>query len=428
MKYTVNEKKDGKIVCEFALNAKEWEAEVENAYQKNKGKYKKEGFRQGKVPRKVLENTYGPYLFYEDAFNLAFPKLYSEMLSKEKSIFPVDYPEVDLKTMDENGITFNAIITVIPDVEIGKYTGLTIEKQKTEVSEKDITKEIDALRERNARYTEIKDRAVQKGDLVNLDYTGKIDGIAFDGGTAKDQELAIGSRSFIEGFEDQMIGMNIGEEKDINVTFPEKYHSPDLAGKPAVFTVKVLGIREKQLPKVDDEFAKDVSEFDSLAKMKEDLTKKMVEVKERNAEIDLENRLMELVSKNTKADIPKTMIEKQIDGIIDSFSQKLYMQGLSFEDYLKVTGTEIEAFRKSKEDEAKKMVKISLTLEEIIKREKIKITEKEITEKTEEIAKQIGQTGEDFRKRLTPPQTDNIKNNILSDKVIKFLKENNTIS
>jgi len=427
MKYKVNEKKNNEIVIEFTLDEKEWEAEVEKAYQKNKGKYKKEGFRQGKVPRKVLEQTYGKTLFYEDAFNDCCAEYYTKALSEHEEIYPVDYPEIDIKSVSEKGVVFTAKITVMPEITLGTYKGLTIKKEKCTVAASEVNAELDKMRERQARYEEVNNRAAKLGDLINLDYSGSVDGVKFDGGTAKDQELELGSHSFIEGFEEQMVGMKIGEEKDLNVSFPQNYHAENLAGKPAVFHVKLLGIREKHLPELDDNFAKDVSEFETLAALKADIKKKKLEEKEKEANVEAENKLVDEIVKTTKVDIPACMINSQLDNFVEDIKQRLMYQGLKFEDYLKYTGQTLEDYKNTRKAEAEKSVRTSLTLSEIVKKEKIEVTEAEIDAKLKEIADYSHKTLEEVKSTMHGHQQEFITNNVLTEKLMATLKKLNTI-
>ena len=427
MKYTIGEKKNGQVSIEFVLDAKDWEAEVEKAYQKHKGSYKKEGFRQGKVPRKVLEQTYGDDVFYEDAFNDSFPVFYTEMLNKEKQLFPVDYPAVAVSKMGKDGVTFTATITLLPEVKLGAYTGIEVAKKSAKATDAEVKAELEAMREKQARFVEVTDRPAQNGDLINLNYSGSVDGVKFDGGTAEDQELTLGSHSFIEGFEEQMIGMKIGEEKDLNVTFPTPYHSKDLEGKPAVFAVKLLGIRAKELPELNDEFASSVSEFETLKDLKADLKKHIEEHKAEHAEIEAENKLVEEVVKNAEVEIPQAMVDSQIDHTIQDMSQRLAYQGLRFEQYLEYMGTTMADFRKSREEDAKKSVKTSLVLEEIIKAEKLKVTAADTKKKIKEIAEATKRNITDIEREVAEGGEDYLKNTILSEKVINRLKELNNI-
>ena len=427
MKYTVGEKKNGQIAVEFELSGKEWEAEIEKAYQKHKGDYKMQGFRQGKVPRKVLEQTYGEYIFFEDAFNDGFATHYTQMLEKEKEIFPVDYPQVSVQQMDAKGLKFTATITVLPDVVLGDYKGIEVKKDAVKVSASEVDHEISHLAEKQARFVEVTDRPAKEGDLTNIDYSGSVDGVKFEGGTAQDQELTLGSHMFIEGFEEQVVGMNIGEEKDINVTFPKPYHSKDLEGKPAVFHVKLLGIREKVLPEINDEFAYNASEFETLKDLKADIKAKLTEEKQKQAEAKLENELISAIVKNAKVEVPHSMVDSQIDHEIQDMSQRLAYQGLKFDQYLEYMGTTMENFRASRHEEAEKAVKTSLVMEEIIKQEKIEVTKEDIDAKLEEIAKASGRKVDDLQKDMKNGQEQFLKNTILSEKVIKHLKEINNI-
>lgn len=428
MKYVRNEKKDDVISVQFELDAKEWETEVENAYKKHKGQYKKEGFRNGNVPRAILEKQYGENLFYEDALNDSFGKYYSEMLTKEKDIYPVDYPRLTVEKIDKNGVKFTAIIDVMPEFKVENYKGIKVEKDKVEVSDKEVDDELASMQDRHARFVEKTDRPVKNGDLINLNYSGSVDGVKFEGGTAEDQELTIGSHTFIDGFEEQLVGMNIGEEKDINVTFPAEYHSKELAGKPAVFAVKVLGIREKELPALDDEFAKEVSEFNTLEEYKNSVKERLVHEKEHQAEHIAENKLIDKIVDAVELKVPSKMVERQLDYIVDDLKNRLLSQGLSFEAYLGYLNTTEDKFREERRKDAEASVKTSLVLEEIVDKEGIKVEEKEIDEKIEELAKMYGQTAEKIKQMLQGQGINSIKQEILTNKVIKFLKENNDIA
>ena len=427
MKYTVGEKKDNKVVVTFTLTTEEWEAEVEKAYQKNKGKYKLQGFRQGKVPRKVLEQTYGEFMFYEDAFNDACPRLYTQMLDKETSLFPVSYPDIEVKEFTEKGVVFTATITLLPEVTLGDYKNIKVESKAIKVTEAEVKRELEAMQQKQARYQEVTDRAAKLGDLVNLDYSGSIDGNVFAGGTAKDQELELGSNTFIEGFEEQMVGMQIGEEKDLNVTFPTAYHAKDLAGKPAVFHVKLLAIREKHLPTIDDAFASDVSEFNTLDELKADIKHNIKHSKEHAEEHRVENELISKVVKNATVDVPQAMVDTQLDAFVDDIRERLAYQGLKLEDYFAYMNTTEAEYRKSREKEAKESVKTSLVLQEIVKVEKIEATKEDINAKLEEVATRMGKKVAELKKTMNANQESVIVNNIISEKVIKLLKELNNI-
>lgn len=427
MTYNIGEKKDGKLTVEFKLNAGEWEAEIEKAYQKNKGKYKLDGFRQGKIPRKVLEKTYGEFLFYEDALNAVCDDAFFEFLEKETDVQAVDYPEISVKSVSKDGVEWVATVTLLPEVTLGSLEGLNVKKSKVSVSEKEVDEKIVELQNKQARYVDVTDKPAKMGDLVNIDFAGSMNGVAFEGGTAKDFELELGSHSFIAGFEEQVVGMSIDEQKDINVTFPDAYHAKELAGKPAVFAVKVLAIREKQIPEIDDKFASEVSEFNTLAELKKDTKEKIKTEKEANAEKELDNALVDAFVKNATVEIPKCMVTNQIARGIEETKRALAAQGMSYEMYLAYMNTTDEAFRKSREADTEKQIRTSLVLGELVKTENIKAEEAEVDAKLAELAEKMKKTAEELKKTMTQNQRDVIENNIVSDKVIKLLKQKNNI-
>jgi len=427
MKYEVKGKKDGRVEVAFSLDAKEWETAIENAYQKNKGKYKKEGFRQGRVPRKVLENTYGEYIFYEDAFDMAFPKVYTDMLKKETSIDPIDYPEIKWESVSDKGISFVTFITVMPEIVLGKYKGIEIVKDKVEVKDSEIKHELSHYQDKASRYVDVENRPIQKGDLVTFDFAGSVNGKLFEGGSSKNFELEIGSGRFIPGFEDQMIGLSINGEADLNVKFPADYHAMDLAGKDAVFHVVIHGIREKKVPKIDDELVKDVSEFNTLDELKADIKKKLLEEKEKDTEYKAENELIEKIVQDTKLEVPSVMVDRQLDTFIDDMRQKLAYQGLKLEDFFKYTNSTEEQYRKERRDEAEKVVRTSLVMEAIVGAEKISVTDEEMDAKLEEIAKSQGKKLKEVKSTMNEAQKNVIKNSVLSEKVIKVIKSLNKI-
>lgn len=426
MKYTLGEKKNGVIEVKFELNAKEWEAEVEKAYEKHKAEYKKEGFRTGKVPRKVLEQTYGENLFFEDAFNDSFPELYTKMLEKEKQLYPVDYPAISLDKMSKDGLSFSVKITLLPEVVLGEYSGIEIKKRSDKVTEAEIKKELDALAEKQVKFVEVADREAKMGDLVNIDYAGFEGKDQFEGGTAKDQELELGSKTFIPGFEEQVVGMKIGEERDVNVTFPEHYHADNLAGKPVVFKVKLLGIREKVLPEINDEFASNASEFETLADLKKSIKDRLQENKTKEVEAEAENKLVEEIVKRAKLDVPAAMVDSQIDHELHHMEEAVKAYGIDLKTYMRIMGTTLEDYRKSKEKEAEAQVKASLVLEEIIKKEGIKVLAKDIKAKIAEIAERTKRNVTDVEREMQNNESY-LKNTILSEKVINRLKELNNI-
>lgn len=429
MKYKRLERKDDEIKVQFELTADEWEKEVEEAYKNHKNHYKKEGFRNGNVPRAILEKQYGENLFYEDALNDSFGKYYAEMLSKEKDIYPVDYPRLTVEKIDKTGVKFTAIIDVMPEFEVENYKGNTIKKDKVSVTVKEIDAELSLMQDRHARFVEKTDRPVKDGDLINIDYSGSVDGVKFEGGTAEDQELTVGSHSFIPGFEEQLVGMNIGEEKDINVTFPTDYHAKDLSGKLAVFKVKVLGIREKELPALDDEFAKEVSECNTLDEYKKSIKERLTADKQAQADHNAVDKLIETIVNGVELKVPAKMVDRQLDYIVRDMNNRLSSQGITLEAYLGYLNMTEDQFRADRRKDAEESVKTSLVLEEIVDKENITVEDSEIDAKIEEIAKMYGQKMDKVKEMLTAQNAlGSIKQEILTNKVINFLKENNNIA
>ena len=426
MKYEI-EKLKGEVKINFTLTDVEWEEELNKAYLKERGKITVQGFRKGKAPRKVIERMYGPSVFFDEAFNSAFYASYVKALDENPDVFPVDDPKVDIDGM-ANGISFHAIVTVKPEVVLGDYKGLKIDKKEYPVTAKDVDAEIEKSREQNSRKVEV-DRAVENGDIVTLDYKGVSEGVAFEGGTAQDQELVIGSHSFIAGFEEQMVGMVKGETKDLNVTFPTEYHAENLAGKPAVFTVTVKNIQVKEVPALDDEYAKEYTQFETVKEYKADVKAKLVEQNTAKADRENENALLEKVVANATVEIPACMIEKQIDYIIRETEYQLsYMYGgLKFEDYLKYTGMTMESYRDANKARAEQEVKTRLVFEAIIKAENIQASAEQIEEEIAKIASQSGKSVEDFKKDMNDSYNDYVENNVLMNNLIDFLKANNVI-
>ena len=430
MKYTQNREKNT-LTITFKVALEDWAAFDRRAYEQNKGKYNVPGFRKGHVPKNVLEQRYGKGLFFEDALYICAQEYYGEFLDKNKGVEPVARPAIDDKSIksDDKGVTFAVVVTVRPEFTLGQYKGLTIAKtapQKVKTS--DVDAELSKVRERNARFIEVTDRAVQDGDQVNLDYSGKVDGVAFEGGTAEKQTLTIGSHTFIEGFEEQLVGMNIGETRDINVTFPAEYHAEELKGKPAVFTVKINGITVKELPELDDEFAKDVSEFSTLKDYKADIKKSIADRYAKDAERADENKLIETVVENTKIDIPVEMIEEQIDQYVEDFKYQLSYQGLNIDSYFKYTDKTMSDLREEYRNRAEKSVHTRLVFEEIVKAEKLKAGKKAVEAKIKAYAEQIGSTYEEFSKQLQDSDRYYFENQAVTDSLLDLLKKENTIA
>ena len=421
---TMEKLEGSKVKLTIEVAADEFEKAVEKAYLKTKKNFNVPGFRKGHAPRKVIENAYGWLVFFDDAFDIAYPEVY-EAAVREHEITPVDRPEISILSCEQGApVVFTAEVAVKPEVTLGAYKGIEVEKQEYNVTDEMVEAEIQKEREKIASTVEVTGRAVADGDKVNLDYSGSVDGVKFDGGTAENQELTIGSGMFIPGFEEQMVGMNVGEEKDITVTFPEQYHSEELAGKEAVFHVKVNAIEETVLPEADDEFAKDVSEFDTIAELRADKRKKLEEAAELRAKNQRENELIEKACENAAVVIPEAMIERQMDHILNDIRYRLSMQGISLEDYCKYTGTSIEDMRKEMHEDAAKRVKSQLVLEAIGKAEAVEAAAEVIEEKLNEYAAQFGDKAESFKTGLTDEDKLYFADQIVLDKTIALLMDN----
>lgn len=422
---TMEKLEGSKVKLTIEVSAEQFEAATQKAYQKAGKRFNVPGFRKGKAPRKVIENMYGPLAFFDDAFDIVYPEAYQAAIA-EQGVEPVDRPDVSIETLPEGEtpLVFSLVVTVKPEVELGAYKGIEVEKRAYNVTDDEVDAAIAQLQEGVARMVDV-DRPVENGDTVNLDYSGSVDGVKFDGGTAQGQTLTIGSGQFIPGFEEQMVGMAVGEEKDIEVTFPEEYHAENLAGKKAVFAVKVNGIQVKELPTLDDEFAKDVSEYDTLEALRDAKRQELLEQAEKNAKIQKENDVVRKAVENATVEVPDAMVERQIDSFLQDMGYRLQMQGISLEDYLKYTNTEISALRDQYRADAALRVKSQLVLEAISKAEAIEATPEEIGDKVAEYAKQFGNmTVEDFEKNLQADDRQYFADQVVVEKTLALLVEN----
>lgn len=427
MKYTFEKTEKSTVKITINLEEKEWNEAIDAAYERVKGKYSMPGFRKGKVPKKVLENAYGAGVFYEEAINIAFPKYYEEVLDKEPSIEAVARPDIDIKDISEKGISMIAEVAVKPEVKLGEYKGITFKKVEYNVKEADVKEELKRLQERNSRTVDVTDRAVESGDTVTIDYSGSVDGVKFEGGTAEKQPLTIGSNTFIPGFEDQIIGMKIGEEKDITVKFPEDYHAENLKGKDSVFHIVLHEIKAKELPELTDEFIKDAVGAESLDAYKKEIKERLKKQNKDRAEREIEDEIVKKITANAEVVIPEALIDNQIDQMVNEMSYRLSYQGLKLEDYLKYVGKTMEEYRKGYYDQAKDLVKSQLVIGKIIEEEKIDATEDDVTAKIEEMAKAQGKKAPDLKKDMAARQLDYIKNEIIVKKLFDFLKSANEI-
>lgn len=422
---TMEKLEGSKVKLTIEVSAEQFEAATQKAYQKAGKRFNVPGFRKGKAPRKVIENMYGPLAFFDDAFDIVYPEAYQAAIA-EQGVEPVDRPDVSIETLPEGEtpLVFSLVVAVKPEVELGAYKGIEVEKRAYNVTDDEVDVAIAQLQEGVARMVDV-DRPVENGDTVNLDYSGSVDGVKFDGGTAQGQTLTIGSGQFIPGFEEQMVGMAVGEEKDIEVTFPEEYHAENLAGKKAVFAVKVNGIQVKELPTLDDEFAKDVSEYDTLEALRDAKRQELLEQAEKNAKIQKENDVVRKAVENATVEVPDAMVERQIDSFLQDMGYRLQMQGISLEDYLKYTNTEISALRDQYRADAALRVKSQLVLEAISKAEAIEATPEEIGDKVAEYAKQFGNmTVEDFEKNLQADDRQYFADQVVVEKTLALLVDN----
>lgn len=427
MKYTFEKAEKSTVKITITLSQTEWKDAISAAYEKTKGRYSLPGFRKGKVPKHLLEATYGEGIFYEDAINNAFPKYYGEVLDKEPSIEAVANPDVDIKKIDEKGLVIEAVVAVKPEVQLGEYKGIKFKKNKYNVKKSDIDDDLSRLQERNSRTVDVEGRAVENGDTVIIDYSGAVDGVKFDGGTAEKQTLVIGSKSFIPGFEDQIIGMNKGDEKDINVKFPDDYHAENLKGKDAVFAIKLHEIKKKELPEITDEFIKDAVGAESVEAYKKEVKERLTKQNADRAERELEDEIVKKISENATVEIPDALINNQVDRMVQEMEYRMSYQGLKLEDYLKYIGKTMEDYRKEYEPQAKEIVKSQLVIEKVISEEKIEASDSDVEERIAEMAKAQGKPAPDVKKNMQARQLDYIKNDIIIKKLFDTLKKENVI-
>ncbi len=427
MNYKFEKAEKSTVKVTITLDANEWTEAQKDAYNKTKGRYSLPGFRKGKVPMHLLEKTYGKGIFFEEAINQSFPKYYFDILEKEPSIEAVAQPSLDVENISDDGITMIAVVPVKPEVKLGDYKGIKFDKVEYNVTDEDIENEIKRLQERNSRLVDVTDRAAADGDTVVIDYSGSVDGVKFEGGTAEKQNLVLGSNSFIPGFEAQVVGMNIGEERDINVKFPEEYHAEELKGKDAVFHIVLHEIKVKELPEVTDEFIKDADGAESVAIYKENAKKRMTEANEKRATRELEDAIIKKVTENAELEVNEALVENQVNHMVQEMEYRLMYQGLKLQDYLKYTGQTLEEYKKGFEKQAEEIVRQQLVIDKIITDEKLEATEEEVAAKIEELAKAQEKTVEEFKKTANPQQLEYAKNEITIGKLFDFLKKENEI-
>lgn len=425
MSLTANNKLDtNKYELTIHIDAESFEKALEKAYKKNIKKINVPGFRRGKAPRKMVEKLYGEGVFFEDAINDIYPAALSEAIEEAK-LEIVARPEVEMKEADkENGVTFTAVCIVKPEVAVKDYKGIEVEKTVKEVTDEDVENRLKAMQDRNARQIEVEDRPSQNGDTLVFDFEGSVDGVPFDGGKAEKYSLELGSGQFIPGFEPQLENRNIGDEFDVNVTFPEDYHAEELKGKEAVFKCKVHEIKAKEVPALDDEFAKDVSEFDTLDELRADIRKKMEEQNEKEASTEVENKLIDKVIENMEAEIPNEMYESAIDDMIRDFDYRLQSQGMNLDTYMKYTGMELTSFRQTFEEQAKKRVQIRLALEKIVELENIEVSGEDVEAEYKKLADMYQMEADQVKQFVS---AEELSKDIAVNKAVDLVKENAVI-
>ncbi len=410
------------VKLEFSVEAEKFDNAIQTVFNKNAKYFNIPGFRKGKAPFKMVEKIYGDQIFYEDAFNEVAGEAYEKELT-ENNIEAVSKPQIDIVQMEKGkDLIFTAIVQTKPEVKLGKYKGIQVKKIEYNVSDEDVEHELGHMAEKNARIVSVEDRAVESGDITVIDFEGFVDGKAFEGGKAENHELTIGSNTFIPGFEDQIIGMKIDEEKDINVKFPEEYFSPDLSGKDATFKVKLHEIKKKEMPEINDELAKDISEFDTIEELKNSIREKQEEQNKSRAKYETEDAVIEAVCKETEIDIPSGMIETEIDNMAKDIEARLSYQGMNLEQYLKMMNKTMDEFRNEYKEQAEKSVKSRLVLEAVGKTESIEASEEEVSSKIKEMAESYGKKEEEVKDN--PQLIKYVQNSLKTEKTVNFLVEN----
>lgn len=424
--YTIEKGNNNLFNVIITIEKNEWKDYVNKAYERSKFKFNLSGFRKGKAPRKVIEQSYGENIFFDDALDIAFGEQYENLLAKETQIEPVSAPEIKLDKFDENGVVFNVKIQGVPEIKLGVYKGLTIESAKGEVTEEKVLAEINQQREKIARFETV-ERNAKTGDFVTIDFVGSVNGVNFQGGQAENYRLELGSKSFIEGFEEQIAGMKIGETRTIKVTFPENYFSAELKGKDAEFKVTLKKVEEKHLPEINDELASNVSEFETLSDYKNDIRKHLEESLQVQLKRETENKIIDTIVAGMNIDVPEAMISLQIEDFLKDYETRLSYQGLTLQDYLNQRELTIEKLKEEQKESAIRAIKTRLVLEKIIKSENLQVKASELDKKICEIASKYKKSPEDYKKSLGERELIYFENGILMDKLINFLRKENNI-
>ncbi len=428
MKAELVKKEGNKVTLKITVDNNKFEEAVNKAYNKTKGKYNKPGFRKGKAPKVVIETQYGKGVFYNDAIDMLFPEVYPEAI-KELNIDPIDRPDLDIEEISkDNGLVMVVNVEVKPEFELGAYKGIEISKVDNTVSEEDVEARLNEMVNRNARLTSVEGKALENGDTAVIDFEGFENGVAFEGGKGENYNLVIGSNTFIPGFEDQLVGKKAGEEVEVNVTFPETYHAENLAGKPVVFNVKVNDVKVKEVPALDDEFAKDTTEFETLAELRADVKTKLEEQAKNAADAEMRNALVEKVSANTEVEVPEAMVQHQIDNMLMELNYQLQYQGLNLQQLLEMTGRGLEELREERRADAERLVKSSLILEAIAEKENVEANDADIDAELEKMAAMYNMEVEKIKSSLRETDIEDIKGQIKIRKTLDLLVENATIA
>lgn len=396
---------------------------LDKAYNRQKNSISIPGFRKGKVPRQMVEKMYGAAVFYEDAANIVIQDTYPSAYD-ESGLDIVSQPEVDIEQVEKGkNFIYTAVVAVKPEVKLGKYNGITLTKIDTSVSDEEVDTELETVRQNNARIVSV-ERPVEMGDTANIDFEGFVDGVAFEGGKGENYELEIGSHSFIDTFEDQIVGKNIGDEFDVNVTFPEQYQAADLAGKPAVFKVKVNAVSAKELPEVDDEFVQDISESNTVAEYREELRAELQKSKEDSARREKEDEAVKKIVEKSEMDIPEAMIENQVNQMVNEMANSMAQQGLSMEQYMQFTGQTIDSFKEQVRPDALTRIQSSLVLEQIAKDENIEVTDADVEAEIEKMASMYGMKADDLKNYIQDAERENMKKDLAVQKALDFVMDN----
>ena len=428
MKAELVKKEGNKVTLKITVDNNKFEEAVNKAYNKTKGKYNIPGFRKGKAPKVVIETQYGKGVFYNDAIDMLFPEVYPEAI-KELNIDPIDRPDLDIEEISkDNGLVMVVNVEVKPEFELGAYKGIEISKVDNIVSEEDVEARLNEMVNRNARLTSVEDKALENGDTAVIDFEGFKNGVAFEGGKGENYNLVIGSNTFIPGFEDQLVGKKAGEEVEVNVTFPEAYHAENLAGKPVVFNVKVNDVKVKEVPALDDEFAKDTTEFETLAELRADVKAKLEEQAKNAADAEMRNALVEKVSANTEVEVPEAMVQHQIDNMLMELNYQLQYQGLNLEQLLQMTGRGLDELREERRADAERLVKSSLVLEAIAEKENVEANDADVDDELEKMAAMYNMEVEKIKSSLRETDIEDIKGQIKIRKTLDLLVENATIA